>query len=366
MNDVISCVPYNKRIKKFKDVYLEAISSKGMHHPWQAASGIGISAVQEDLVDRCKELSNIDNWILTDCGSDSLLIAILTLTNPGDLILVPAYGWISAANAVTILNRRIEFIDVDKTGNISIEAIKTYLNSGEEIPSAIIVIHSFGTIVDCKEIQDICSCFSIKIIEDAAQSFILDEQSLYKYLPGQYSDITCYSFDFTKIPGTLGTGGGIATNNSKYMDKIFRLSNLGKNKKIFVGNGIKSYMDTMTCSILLCELDLLKKFNNKSIIRQIAKWFDKNLKYNRITGENYIFQKYIIEVEDKDKILFDLRENNILASSTAEMDIANKMLFYSTKEFKGARWFGENTIQIPCHPYLTKENINRIRDTLNK
>ena len=45
-------------------------------------------------------------------------MAYSILTDPGDLVLLPAYGWRAIENAPLYMGRRIELIDVDETGNI--------------------------------------------------------------------------------------------------------------------------------------------------------------------------------------------------------------------------------------------------------
>lgn len=346
---------------------MKAIYDNGLSHPWQTVSGMGISFTQIKLLNVCKKMSGIDNWILTDCGTDSLSLAILTVTEPNDLILVPAYGWISAANSVSILNRRIRFIDIDETGNFDPNCLKEYLRH-EEIPTAIIIIHSFGTIVDCKAISRITSEYDIKIIEDVAQAFIVDEQNMYNYIPGQLSDIVCYSFDFTKLPGTLGSGGGIATNNDKYKDKLFTLANLGASRdKEFVSFGIKSYMDNISCAILLKEMELIIRYNLRSAKREIALWYDNNLPYKKIKGDNYINARYVIIVPNQKEIISKLWDNRIFANTTKEALIPNIVEYYKTEDqFPVAEWFSKNTVQLPCHPFLSEKDLDRIKDVLDK
>ena len=95
-----------------------------MDNPYQPEEGRDLAPIQRELADKCIELSGIPYWNFTNCGTDSLQIAVHALTKEGDTILVPAYGWRCVANAVRFMNRKIKFIDIDKTGNMCPKALK--------------------------------------------------------------------------------------------------------------------------------------------------------------------------------------------------------------------------------------------------
>ena len=146
MPKAISFIPHKQRIKKHKVDYLRAISDV-MDNPYQPEDGRDLAPIQRELADKCIELSGIPYWNFTNCGTDSLQIAVHALTKEGDTILVPAYGWRGVANAVRFKKRKIKFIDIDKTGNMCPKALKTWAE-GDEYAQAIIVIHNFGTMAN--------------------------------------------------------------------------------------------------------------------------------------------------------------------------------------------------------------------------
>ena len=88
----IAFIPHKQRLERHKVDYLRAISD-AMDYPYQSEDGRDLSPIQQSLHDKCAELSGIPYWTFTDCCTDSLQIAVTTLTNIGDSILVPAYGW---------------------------------------------------------------------------------------------------------------------------------------------------------------------------------------------------------------------------------------------------------------------------------
>ena len=101
----IAFIPHKQRVAEHKVDYLRAMAEV-MDNPWQAEDGRDLAPIQEKLNKKCAELSGIPHWTFTNCCTDSLQIAIEALTNPGDLILVPAYGWRGFANAVEFMGRK--------------------------------------------------------------------------------------------------------------------------------------------------------------------------------------------------------------------------------------------------------------------
>ena len=187
-----------------------------MDHPWQAEDGRELAPIQQALVKKVSQYTKLPYWCWTDCCTDALQICIEGLTKEGDSIIVPAYGWRAFANAPTIMGREVDFCDIDETGNIDLNNLEVMIK--QKAPAAVIIVHNFGTIVNVSEIAGVCNFYGVRIIEDAAPAFVMDEP--YSYLPGSSSDVVCYSFDFTKFPGTLGSGGAIATRHAELHDTI--------------------------------------------------------------------------------------------------------------------------------------------------
>ena len=366
-NRPIAFIPHKRRLKRHRVEYLKAIND-ALDYPFQSEDGRDISPIQKKLQEKCIQLSGLPYWTFTNCCTDSLQIAVHCLTNPGDTILVPAYGWRAFANAVAFMNRRIHFIDIDETGNISLEALDAACKTLKNPAAAVLVVHNFGTIVDCNKVANILAdnnWLNTCIIEDAAQAFYMGETN--SYIPGSASDIVCYSFDFTKNPGTLGSGGGIATRFEDVYNRVFITANHGStNHKEIVGVGTKSYLDNTSCAVLLKEIEIFEQHEYRKIRAYNATWFNANLPYKKIAGENYISEKYLMEVSECNvsEVLKQLHNVNCLAKTYFKKSL-NQYPFYNSNNicFK-AENFIKNTIMIPCHQYLEKEELERIAEAL--
>ena len=362
MPKAIAFIPHKQRIERHKVDYLKAIA-ENMDHPWQAEDGRELAPIQQKLVDKVSNYTNMPYWCWTDCCTDSLQICIEALTEPGDRVIVPAYGWRAFANAPTIMGREVDFCDIDMTGNIDLNELESMIRQNP--PAAVFIIHNFGTIVDVSQIAEICEKYGVRIIEDAAPSFIMGEP--YSYIPGSASDAVCYSFDFTKFPGTLGSGGGIATRHSKLHDMFFELQAHGTNKnREVVRIGTKSFMDVTSCAVLLKEIELFEQNQYRERRRQVATWYNNNLPYKSIPGENYIWERYSMFVPSVEVVgvLERLQNVRCLAKTMFKQPVNTFKFYPNRKHLPKVLEFIDNLVHLPSHHFLTQEDLERIKDAI--
>ena len=358
----IAFIPHARRLKKHKVDYLRAMS-EAMDNPYQSEDGRDLSEVQQKLHDKCVGLSGIPYWTFTDCCTDALQIAIHTLTNPGDLIVVPSYGWRAFANAVCFMNRKLHFVDIDDTGNINIENLKTKPKETK----ALIIVHNFGTVVDVTKIKANLNP-NIKIIEDAAPAFYMGEP--YSYIPGSAADAVCFSFDFTKYPGTLGSGGAIAVRDAELANKIYECSAHGRSKSgEIVTIGTKSYMDNTSCAVLLKEIELFEQLEYRKRRVEIATWYNNNLPYKSVPGENYIYERYTMYVhfDEVQTVIEKLNSIRCLAKTFFKEPLHHYEWLgnQGADSITNTDIFTKSTVMLPAHHYIENEELERIADVLS-
>lgn len=112
---------------------------------------------------------------VTNCTA-ALHLSLLALgVGPGDIVIVPAYSWISTANVIELCGAKPFFVDVDKdTFNLDPNRLKdalgTLMKSDEKAlrVKAILPVHAFGLMADMPKILDLAERFGLPIIEDAA------------------------------------------------------------------------------------------------------------------------------------------------------------------------------------------------------
>jgi dTDP-4-amino-4,6-dideoxygalactose transaminase len=353
MSSTISCIPHKPRVQAYRVEYLRAIT-EALDYPWQTEDGREIGKTQAQLIKTLNKPYQFKWWFMTNCCTDSLQMAYSILTKPGDLVLLPAYGWRAIENAPLYMGRRIELIDIDETGNVDLVKLEERIeDKTQESPSAICLVYNFGCSFDPSRILSLCQSKDIKVIEDAAPTFLIDESV--DYIPGTGGDITCFSYDFTKNPGTLGSGGAICCNSDHYGTI---LSHMTKHYQTSNYSGTKSYLDNTSCAVLLKDVELIIRDGLREKRRTIANTLTKELKFERIPGSNITNLKYGIKLDDEVQHFVDYcKSHKILANTTKYIIKSNRL--ENTKQFQ------ESVVFIPCHAFISDEELERLIATIN-
>ena len=162
--------------------------------------------------------------ITTSNGTSALELAYLSILGNANRslcnVVVPAFGFMAAANVAKNLGLDVRFADVDKyTWLIDTNKVKELVDDNT---LAIVAIHSYGNVCNIEDIKyqvkDHCCAF---VIEDCAESLFSrsnDKEA------GTLGDISTFSFHATKTI-TTGEGGAFATDNLN----ILRAAKLIKN-----------------------------------------------------------------------------------------------------------------------------------------
>ena len=166
------------------------------------------------------EIHQVKHAIAVSNCTTALHLALLAIgIGPGDEVIIPAFTWISTANAVVYCGATPIFVDIDlKTFNIDPDKITKAITKKTK---AIIPVHLFGLCANIDKIKNLSPY--IKIIEDAACAAGAIYQSKFA---GSLGEIGCFSFHPRKSI-TTGEGGMITTNNDDYAEIIKKLRNHG-------------------------------------------------------------------------------------------------------------------------------------------
>jgi UDP-2-acetamido-2-deoxy-ribo-hexuluronate aminotransferase len=343
MPKAIATIPHKNRIEQHKVDYLKAIANS-MDYPWQSEDGREPSLAHQELETTVKSYIPIKYWQWTNCCTDSLQIAFHAFCKRGDTVIVPAYGWRAITNAPQFMGMKVIYCDIDQTGNCDIQQMIDLIHKYQ--PSAILVVHNFGLLVDVSQLTEVCAKYNVAIIEDAAPSFTMGEP--YEYQLGTFSDAVCFSFDFTKSPGTLGSGGAIATSDPLTYERI---KSICSHKTTEWGIGTKSYLDATSAAVLNCDIKLIDKLQYRKRKVEIATYYLNKLPYKTLSGKNYIFHRFIIlpDKTEKQALLEKFKSQKILAKSVYEPN---------TNDCYWANQLYEQAIELPCHPFIDTEDLN--------
>jgi len=210
---------------------------------------IGGKAVSE-FEKNLSQYLKTENVISVGNGTDALIIALESLELENKEVIVPAFSFFATSEAIVQAGLVPKFVDVSiEDCNIDIEQIEKNISKNT---GAILPVHLFGKSSDMTEILLIADKYSLKIIEDTAQSFgtVYDEKFL-----GTIGDVGCFSFFPTKTLGAYGDGGAIVTDNKRVAERARMLKNHGASRKYYNELiGYNSRLDSIHASFLKLKL----------------------------------------------------------------------------------------------------------------
>jgi len=295
-----------------------------------------------------------------------------------DEVILPTNTFVATAEVVTYFDAIPVLCDIEKdTHNIDVSKIESLITNKTK---AIIPVHFAGQPCDMDEIYEIAEKYDLKIIEDAAHAI----PSSYKDVNiGNLSksDITCFSFYATK---TLSTGeGGMATTNNHLYAQSMRINRLhGISKDAWdryttkgawyyeiVDNGCKYNSTDINAALGLVQLkkqEMLRK-KRKHIAKKYNEAFkdDKNIVLPYIKDDRKTsWHLYVIKIENRDKIIEDLKEHGIGCS--VHFIPIHKHPYYKNKygykneDYPVANNVFDRSLSLPIYPDMTDKEIEYV------
>lgn len=174
----------------------------------------GLSRKQPDC-SSLRELFDYGNFFFVNHGRTGLRIALTALSlRPGSRIGVSAYNCRTVFQAIEAAGHNPVFIDITKDLKLDTSSLE---KQGGNL-DALIVTHLFGLVNAVDEIKRIIP--GIPVIEDCAHAFLSGDDRNYA---GTEGDFGVFSMGKGKFP-SIGDGGIILVNNSKYLDRTRELT----------------------------------------------------------------------------------------------------------------------------------------------
>ena len=218
--------------------------------------------------------------LTTSCTHATELAALLADIRPGDEVIMPAYTFVSTADAFVLRGAVPVFVDIrPDTMNIDEKLIEAAITDKTK---AIVPVHYAGISCEMDTIMDIAARHGLLVIEDAAQGILATYKG--KAL-GSIGDFGCYSFHETKNY-SMGEGGALLIRDGKYVEDAEIIREKGTNRSKFYRGQIDKYTwvnygssylpSDMNAAYLYAQLEQADEINQA----RLACW---NRYYERLT-----------------------------------------------------------------------------------
>jgi dTDP-4-amino-4,6-dideoxygalactose transaminase len=319
----VTKIPFNKPYLTGKET-----------HYIQAAVASGHISGNGAYTKRCQaffeQRYGIKKALLTTSCTDALeMAAILLDIKAGDEVIMPAYTFVSTANAFVLRGAKIVFCDSRKDhpgmDEETLEALIT------ERTKAIVPVHYAGVACDMQKIMKLAAKYDLKVVEDAAHA--LESHYTFpdgtKKALGSIGHLAAFSFHETKNI-ISGEGGLLAINEEAYLERAEIIWEKGTNRSAFFRGEVKEYgwldlgssflPSEVMAAFLWAQLEKLEVIQK----RRISLWqtYESELQNLPLklpslpayaTNNGNMFYMLAASKEERDKIIHYLKANHISA-----------------------------------------------------
>ena len=276
-----------------------------------------------------------------------------------DEVLVSDFSWISSASCIVMAGATPVFCDIDLDSyHMSFEEIKKKTTNKTK---AIIYTHLFGNMTETKEIELFCKKNDILFIEDAAQSLGSKYKDRYA---GSIGDISSFSFNANKVISGISGGGMIFTDEDSIAEYLRKIRKHGKGKD-YEMLGYNSKMFYMNAAYIEMRFDRINDLQMRRI--KIANRYHEELEdlpvITQVANNDVIhnYHKYVVRFETKE--IRDEVKNKLNAKVHYDSPISKNSMFNLTP-CPNAQKASDTILSLPCHPYVTEEEISQICMTI--
>ncbi len=324
------------------------------------------------LENNLKKYLNVKDVITCGSATSALEIGILNLNlPPNSEIIVPSHTFIATINGIVSAGHSPIIADIDETGLIDVKKVKNYINKKTK---AIICVNLNGMMCEMNKLKDICKKKNLYLIEESAQGFGAEYNNKKS---GSFGIFSVFSFYPTKILGSFGDGGCIATNNNTLGKKIRTYANHGRFKGSVISDGTNSRLDNFQAMILNSNLKLINISIKKRI--KLAKEYYLNFKENKnisfpfknrkkINKYKDVFQNFEILVKKRNALKRFLNKRKIETLIQWKGVPVNKIKLKKIKlknKYDGTNKYFKECLCLPIGDHVNKQQVKKISQAIN-
>lgn len=312
----------------------------------------------------------VKNCIGVANGLEAIQIALMALgVGKGDEVITTPVSAVATTLAIIAVGATPVFVDIKENGQIDECLVEKAITKNTK---AILPVHLYGQPADIVKIKKVCNKHKLFLVEDACQAH---GSTLKTKKLGTYGEVGCFSFYPTKNLGAFGDGGALVTNNEKLATVFRQLRDYGQESKykhaVF---GLNSRLDELHAALLRVKLGYLDRDN--LVRRKVAARYIKNLRYAHgltvVLPEKYgvsNFHIFAVRTNKRDGLREYLAKNGIPSLIHYPITIPDQPLFhakYKDLKIPVARSFTNETLSLPCHPFIDLKDVDYICEHIKK
>ncbi|HCK76070.1 MAG TPA: aminotransferase DegT [Gammaproteobacteria bacterium] len=326
----------------------------------------------DQLEAQLAEMSGAPHCICVSSGTDALLAALMAIElKPGDEVITSPFTFFSTAETIALLGGVPIYVDIDpETFNLDPGRIDAAISPRTR---AIMPVSLYGQCAEMDEINAIARHHTLRVIEDAAQSF---GASFHGRRSCALSDLACTSFFPAKPLGAYGDGGACFTQDASLANRLRQIRDHGQEGRYHHTTlGINGRLDTIQAAVLIAKL---KIFPDETVARQrVADRYAELLADLAETGcitlpvvrsyNTSSWAQYTIRVADREGIQQRLAEQGIPSAVHYPAPLYDQpALLQSGQDCPESDRAAREVLSLPMHPYLDDATQLKIVQSLQE
>ncbi len=311
----------------------------------------------------------VENISLVNNATIGLLIAIRALKLTGEVITTP-FSFVATSNVLEWSGIKPVYVDIkSSTFNLDPYKIEEAITKNT---TAILAVNCYGNPCDYEHIQYIADKHNLKIIYDAAHSFMAKKNGVHLVSHGDFSVL---SFHGTKVFNTF-EGGAVISKTKELKNLIDSLKNFGIVDEITVAEpGINGKMSEFNAALGCIQMKYIdeaiqkRKFIHEKYISELSLVEGITLPQDIESHQkNYSYFPILIQKNypiSRDELYEILRANNIYARRYFYPSIPSFPSFkkYLTPDIESlpiTRFISEAILCLPIFPDLDLETLSKV------
>ena len=266
--------------------------------------------------------------ITTSCTHALEMAAILLNIQPNDEIIIPAFTFVSTANAFVLHGARPVFCDIrPDTLNLDESKLESLITKQTR---AIIVVHYAGVGCEMDMILKIANHHGIAVIEDNAHGLFGKYRG--RWL-GTLGCLATQSFRETKNI-TCGEGGALSINKQELIERAESIREKGTNRARFFRGQVDKYswvdigssyvMSDILAAFLFGQLEKWQKIQEKRkntwrrYHEELSDWAEQNGVRQPVVPEHcdqpyHMYYLLMLSEECRSKFIAQLKDKGVMA-----------------------------------------------------
>jgi dTDP-4-amino-4,6-dideoxygalactose transaminase len=307
-------------------------------------------------------LAGTRHAVAVSSGTAALHIAVLALgIGPGDEVLVPAYTFPATGNVVALAGATPVLVDVDPvTMNIDPEDAARRVTRRTK---AVLAVHLFGRPARIEELPE-----GLPVIEDAAGALGAARGGR---ACGSLGALACFSFHPRKIV-TTAEGGALSTDDAALEERARSLRHHGWSPSSAYDDLPQPAFNYRLSDVQAAlGIPQLRRFHELyAAYDRVASGYTERLGHLVTTpstepGDRHGWQAYVVQVDDRDRVLAGLREHGIQCQ-IGTYALHRLGAYRDQGAFPGADAAFERALALPLHAGLTDGELDRVAQALDK